>query len=238
MALLQLPTKRSDGIGFIDNRSSLYYNKFKYRARFYCRGVTLAWFNYTEQEITQKLNKYKKRFVGADPKHIHDFYNWKQSTKKNKTATVRIEGDIASIFSTDLTLLKTLETIGCPVDYTEVDDTMISGVKYFVNKPKHNYRIYLKSKRVADDFRRKLSDFIKRYENTNTVMTPSGALSSWMLDTGSYQIGSWSYAWRRNYTSSNFFIDYNDESTITLFSLMFSGMISKSYKLEKRPDPV
>jgi hypothetical protein len=238
MALSQLPTKRDDGIDFIDQRSSLYYNKFKYRARFYCKGITLAWFNYTEEEIIDKIEKFKNRFVGANSKHIMEFYNWKLETKKNKTATVRIEGEIASVFSNDLDLLKTLENIGCPVDYTEVDDTIIAGIKYFVREPKYKFRIYLKSKRVNEHFRDKLQNFIKRYENTDTVIVPSGSLENWLKDDNNYVRGSWSYNWSKCYTSSNYFMDYNDESTITLFSLMFSGMISKTYKLEKRPDSV
>ena len=238
MALSRLPTKRDDGIEFIDQRAALYYNKFKYRARFNCRGITLAWFNYTEDEILDKIKKYPNRFAGANSKHILDFYTWKVVTKKNKTATVRIEGEVASVFSNDLDLLKTLENIGCHVDYTEVDDTVISGVKYFVREPKYKFRIYLRSKRVNDEFRNKLQNFIKRYENTDTVIVPSGSLAHWLKDDSNYVRGSWSYHWNKCYTSSNYFIDYNDESTLTLFSLMFSGMISKTYKLEKRPDPV
>lgn len=238
MALSQLPTKRIDGIDFIDQRASLYYNKFKYRARFNCRGITLAWFNYTEDEIVEKIKRYPNRFSNANSKHILDFYNWKVATKKDKTATVRIEGEIASVFSNDLDLLKTLEIIGCPVDYTEVDDTIIAGIKYFVRDPKFKYRIYFKSKRVNEDFRTKLQNFIERYKDTDTVIVASGSLTSWLKDDSNYVRGSWSYHWNKCYTSSNYFIDYNDESTITLFSLMFSGMISKTYKLEKRPDPV
>lgn len=237
MALLQLTTKRSDGIDFVDQRSNLYYNKFKYRARFYCKGITLAWFNYTKDEIDERIVKYKNRFLGANSKHIIEFYNWKQLAKENKTATVRIEGNIASVFSNDLNLLKTLDTIGCTVDYTEVDNTIISGVKHFVRQPKFKYRIYLKSRRVNDDFRTKLQNFIKRYEDTDTVIVPSGSLKSWLKDDSQYVRGSWSYSWNKMWTSSNYFIDYNDESTLTLFSLIFSGIISKSYKLEKRPDP-
>ena len=238
MALSRLPTKRTDGIDFIDQRASLYYNKFKYRARFYCKGITLAWFNNTLGEINEKIRKYPSRFAGTNPDHILDFHAWKITTKKDKSATVRIEGEIASVFSNDLDLLKTLENIGCPVDYTEVDDTIISGVKYFVREPKYKYRIYLKSRRVGDDFREKLEKFIERYKNTDTVIVPSGALACWLREDSQYVRGSWSYNWNKCYTSSNYFIDYNDESTITLFSLIFSGIVAKAYKLEKRPEAV
>lgn len=238
MALSQLQTKRSDGIGFIDQRSGLYYNKFKYRARFYCKGVTLAWFKRRLDETLAKITEYQNRFKGADANHIFAFYQWKEVAKKNKTATVRIEGDVASIFSNDLALLKTLESIGCPVDYTEVDEAIIVGVKFFVKEPKYKYRLYLKSKRVTEEFRTKLLNFINRYENTDTVIVPSGSLKRWLSDDSRYAPSSWSYGWNRTYSSSSHFIDYNDESTVTLFSIMFSGMISKTYKLEKRPDPV
>lgn len=241
MALSHLPTKTVDGIEYIDYRPSLYYNKYKYRARFYCRGITLAWFNRNEKEIEDKIKRYNKRFGGANVKHIIDFTLWKEKTKKDKTAMTRIEGDTASIFSNDLQILKTLEIIGCTVDYTEVDVNIEKGVKYFVKEPKYKNRIYLRNKKVSEECKTKLYNFIERYKNTGTIIVPSNSMRLWLLPEDQKPtklVNSWFYQYKQTHSSANYFIDYNDDSIITMFSIMFPGMINKSYKLEKRPDNI
>ena len=68
-------------------------------------------------------------------------------------------------------------------------------------------------------------------------MKPSKALARWLID---YQNGSTftGWSWRLQYVSSHFYFDYDDESTLTLFMLMFSDVVHRRYKLEKRPEPV
>ncbi len=239
MGLLQLPQKRSDGIEFIDQRAGLYYTKYRYRARFYCKGVTLCWFCKNESDVKERAAKHKKRWQNADIPTVVNFLKWKLEQEQfkgpNRKATVRIEGDVAAAFSNNLDLLKTLENLGAVVDYTEVDNSVPEGIKYFVKEPKFKYRFYLKSKRVPDDFSEKLSGFFKRYEGTTIKMSPSPALTSWLIPSNSTQMVGW-YNWKKRYCCSNFFVDYDDESTLTLFMLMFDGMISRRFKLEKRPD--
>jgi len=240
MALSRLETKTVDGIEYLDYRPSLYYNKYRYRARFYCTGITLAWFNRTRQEILDKINSRRYRnFTNANPDHIISFYNWKEQSKKDKSATIRIEGDTASIFSNDLTLLKTLENIGCKVDFTEVNNNIEKGVKYFVNEPKYKNRIYLRSKKASPELKTKLYNFIERYKDTTTKIIPSNALRIWLLpeDKKPTKItNTWFYTYKQSRLSSNFFINFDDESVMTLFGIMFPGLIAKNYKLEKRPD--
>lgn len=239
MALLQLPQKRTDGIEFIDQRSSLYYSKYTYRARVHCSGITLCWFCKDETDIQKRANKHPKRWKNADVPTITKFFNWKSEQEKlkgpNKKATVRIEGNVASVFSNDLDLLKTLGSIGAPVDYTIVDESVPQGTKYFVNQPKYKFRLYLKAKRVPEGFSDRLASFFKRYEGTSTKMSLSPSLKQWLKPIPVMHLTSWA-TWKRTYCSSNFFVDYNDESTLTLFTLMFDGMIHRTYKLEKRPD--
>lgn len=234
MESLQLINK-TPGIDYIDNRDSLYYNKYRFRARIHCAGITMTWFCKTTNEVIALRNKHR-RWKESNETGVINFINWKNNIdKKANPHTIRVEGNIGSVFSNDLNFLKTLETTGCTVDYTEVNQCIPTGTKYFVRQPKHKYRIYLKSKRVQNDFKGKLGDFINRYKKTDTVITPSPALQHWInFIPSSY---SWQ-AWKTGYCSSQFFIDYNDESIITLFALIFDGMISKKYKLEKQPDPV
>jgi hypothetical protein len=236
MGLSKLQQIRSDGIGFIDHRVGPYYSKYNYRARLYCTGITLIWWAKTVEEIVTLAARNKKRYQYADVPSVQKFFEWKlanQGDKNNKNCNIRVEGNVASVFSNDLVLLKTLESIGCAVDFTEVDSTMPVGVKYFVNEPKFKYRIYLKSKRVEDVFVDKLNGFVTRYKDSDSKVVPSKALESWLSP--SNRSRGWS-TWRNRYCSSSYFFDYNEESTLTLFMLHFDNIVSKRYKLEKRPD--
>ena len=234
MALSKLAQIRSDGIEYIDHRPSLYYSKYLYRARYYCKGITMLWFRKTEAEIDKQVGS-NKRWKDANVPAIKAFLNWKDANNDNydkKLLTIRMEGNVASVFSNDLTMLKTLENLGVVVDFTIVDESIPQGTKYFARDPKHKYRLHLKSKRVADDFPDKLKAFIDRYKDTDTVIIPSRGLKDWVNP--SDRRSMWS--WRARYCSSHYYIDYNDESVTTLFMLCFDGMVHRCYKLEKRPD--
>jgi len=236
MGLLKLTTNNTEGIDYLDNRNGLYYNKYKYRARVYCPGITVTWFCKDPAEVQNRISK-NSRWNNANQTVIANFITWKNNNnKKINPHTIRVEGNIASVFSNDLDFLKTLDNLGCIIDYTEVYDCVPEGVKYFTNPPKHQFRIYLKSKRVSEEFPSQLSDFIERYKGTETIISPSPALKSWLNASFTNQ-PSW-MSWRNRYCSSHYFIDYNEESVITLFSLIFNNMISRRFKLEKQPSPV
>lgn len=230
MGLYKLPQKRSDGIEFIDLRPGLYYNKYRYRARIYIEGITVAWWAENEKEVDEMIKR--RRLKNPERDLIVKYIEWLNSLppKKDKYS-IRLEHNTGAVFSNDLDFLKTIETIGAEVDYTEVDTSAPTGTKYFKNEPKHKFRLYLKSKRVPEKFTEELKSFIDRYKDTNTVLTASPSLRLWLERNGISR-----YSWMSKYCSGHFFIDYNDESTLTLFTLMFDGMVAKRYKLEKRPD--
>ena len=238
MGLLKLPQKRNDGVEYIDHRPSMYYNKYQYRLRFYLDGLTLCWFSKSEKELEDRAKKHK-RYAKVDIESIKQFFNWMnvEKSKKDKQSTIRIEHNIGAVFTNDLTLFKSLIAIGPPTDITEVDPSIPAGIKYFAKQPEFKYRVHLKSKRVKDDFPIKIYNFFKRYEKSETKMKPSKALARWLID---YQNGSTftGWSWRLQYVSSHFYFDYDDESTLTLFMLMFSDVVHRRYKLEKRPEPV
>ena len=242
MALLRLTQKRSDGVWFVDHRSSLYYDKYRYRARVYAVGIHQLYWIKSEQMLRERYKKNSKQFKNVELEKLVKFFIWMfpKRNNKDKVYGFRIESDIAAVFSNDLNLLKDLENIGYSVDYTEVVESIPYGVKYFVKEPKHKYRVHLKSKKVHAGFADKLREWINRYEGTNTVISPSNALKQWytpeLLNFTNPYVPNWNQNWRTRYSSSSFFIDYNDESTLTLFMLMFDGMVQRHYKLEKRPD--
>lgn len=233
MGLLQLTPTRNDGVNYIDSRGSLYYGKYNYRARIYCEGITMCWFVKSADEVDEYLSNINRstRWKNANVDSIKKFLDWMNSlpTGKDRKHTVRMEGNVAAVFSNDLNFLKQVDTFGCNVDYTEVDTSVPESTRYFVKEPKYKYRIYLKSKRVTDKIKQDLSKFFNRYENTGTVIVPSPALTRWLN-------GDQRKYWYSNYSSSHFFIDYNDESTSSLISLMFGELIKSRLKLEKRPE--
>ena len=151
--------------------------------------------------------------------------------KKNKDITVRIEFNSCSVFSNDLQLLHTLDQLHpeLVVQYTEVQKSQFSGIKYFARDPKHKYRVYLKSRRVPENFIDELKDLFTKVKN----LYPSPALNSWVLPK-SLRTSYWKY----RYTSSAHFIDYDDESTLSYLAIMHGEMLGKKYKLEKRPQPI
>ena len=239
MALSKLTPIRNDGVEFIDCRNTLYYDKFRYRARFHCAGLELIWWSNSEDEIQKRFNEQKKRFKNANLVSVKQFFNWKKNNQALKfdKARIRIEGGVAAIFSNNLAYLKTLEGLGAIVDYTEVDNSVPEDTKYFLKEPKYKYRFHLKSKRVKDDFALKLAEWVDRYQGTNTVIQPSKALNVWLTEAKRIKKGFGTMSsWRMLWTSSHYYIEYDDESTLTLFMLMFDGMVHRKYKLLKRPD--
>lgn len=238
----------------IEQRSNLYYNKYRYRARLRIVGLNRTWYARTMTEFVERLEHLKKDaielwsrpYYSAHTKELDEidiyaiekYINWRNIyftpvDKIDKKVLVRIEHNIASIFANDLNLLYTLESINGKgsVTYTEVDTCIPNGVKYFKNEPKHKYRAYLKTRYNIDErFREDLLKFIDRYKNTNTVIVPSLALRKWLSPE--------KHKWTNRHCSSHFFLDYDNESTNTLLGIMIGDMISRRFTLQKEPDPI
>jgi hypothetical protein len=89
----------------------------------------------------------------------------------------------------------------------------------------HNYRVYFKSKRVEQNVQSELRNLL----NKNKSLTPSNAFNKWLY-------GSTKNLWKSRWMSSAYFIDYDDESTLSYLALMHGDLLGRKYKLEKRPD--
>jgi len=249
MALSKLQTPLD--IDIVDDRTSLYYNKYEYRARFYIIGLNRCYYAKTMSEYIERLaninrdnfnfsndtgyvEKIKSELLAINLDSIERFITWRNmySLKENKQAMIRVEGNTAAVFSNDLALLKTLEQLepGLSINYSQVNKTIPNGIKYFKTEPKYKYRAYLKGKRIEPDFKLKLANFIDRYKDTSTIIEPSKAFSEWISEENN------SIFWRRAFLSAAYHFNYNDESTSTLLALIFPSFIHKFYKLEKQPD--
>jgi hypothetical protein len=240
MGLLKL-AENVPGIDFYEYRDQHYYNKYEYRARFNLFGVRYTWYIKDDiQELIDRLdtkNNYSIRLeedrdlIRENLPKLDAFIQWRTGQKNKKNSTIRIEGNTVAVFSNDLVELKHIETAinGIEVDYTQAQMSNYIGVKHFVRRPKHNFRIYLKSRRVEGSFAEDLHNMFKN----NKKLYPSPALRHWALGCKNNQNG-----WRYRFSNANHFIDYDDESTLSYLALMHGDMLGKRYKLEKRPEEV
>lgn len=227
------------GINYIDYRDSTYYNKYNYRARVTVLGLRRGHY-YNPEEFEQRLTNGKlwgrvtdaeKEEIKQNIPEIKSVLQFRIDHKKNKQITIRMEGNTMAVFHNDLDFLhKNFDgLVGATVDYTEVETSGYAGIKTFVNEPKYKFRVYFKSRRVPDNFKQGMTTLL----DNNKQLKPSGALKIWLKDVQNTRSFWWS-----NYCSSNYFIDYNDESYLSYLALMYGENLGKKYKLEKRPDIV
>lgn len=226
------------GIDYYEYRDQLYWNKYAYRARVKLAGARYTWYTNDRAGLEERLNNKYTHFslngierdkVINNMDALTKFIEWRNLNKKTKKATIRIEHDTVAVFANDLTLLQTLHDIDnkLEIDYTECQTAIFAGIKFFVQEPKHKYRIYLKSKKIEDTF----VEDLKRTLSTSKNLYPSNALKSWLNSSSNR-------TWRYRFTSASHAIDYNEESTLSYLMLMHGEMFGKRYKLEKRPNTI
>ena len=251
MAYLKLDNN-VHGIDYLEYRSSLYWGKFKYRAKTNIPRISVlssASIHFWENQLKSSTKHYWHYWTNtncSDIKQIEKdwliFINkYKPIVKKcfklkehiqntkDKTISIRLEGDTISIFSNDLKRLHELKTCNdIIIDFTEAvvgEPGNFAGIKYFVREPKHKSRIHLKNKRVDLNTIIEFKQLLKRFDK----LYPSLTLQKWL-----YSIEERKSSTR--YCHSAFSIDYDDESLITYLALAHGDLLGHRYLLEKRPD--
>ncbi len=241
MALLR-SVNNVPNIDYYEYRETNFYNKYSYRAKLTIDGLSYTRYARTPQDLLNrltgpsrtKIREHTLNQVMAKITELNNYINWRNTHKKSKAVTCRLEMNSVSIYSDDLDLLLTLKDLGVvTVNITEAQLEKFSGTKYYVNKPKHNYRIYLRGVYFDD------KNFVKDLYNTiekSKELVPSKALKEWLdkYINRPTLITSWKYS----RTDGNHSIDYDNESTLSYLLLMYGHMLGKRYKLEKRPEPV
>lgn len=240
MALLK--SANIPGIDLIEYRDTLYYNQYNYRLRLFVPGSRYTYWCKKPEDLDAKLTGKHKGYGNVRKEDIQkvtdnlsalkEIINLTKERKEKKEFSMRLEGDTLAVFSSDLTILDRIKSqLGQQYvqDCTQAETAGFSGTKYFVEEPKHKYRVYLRSKRVDDNFHNELREMLQRQKS----LYPSNALRRWYTNNGK-RYGIWHFRW----TSSAHFIDYDDESTLSYLALLYGEVLGKKYKLEKRPDPI
>ena len=228
------------GVDLVDYRDQLYYNKYEYRARVNVPGLRRGYY-WSPDEFIERFNDNKlwgrpgaeeRKIIQENLEDIKQCLQFRDDYKKDKSVTIRMEGNIMAVFHNDLAFLhkKFDGIVGATVDYTQVETSGFVGIKTFVNEPKHKYRVYFRGKKVPENFRESVLKTLEANKN----LRPGPAFKSWLKQPPS---SGWR-SWYHNYLSPNYFIDYNEESYLSYFSLLHGEFLGKKYKLEKRTESV
>ena len=215
-----------------EDRNKLYFNKFRYRSTLITRYLGFIYYTHSITDYREKLNQVAQHRAQwarqVDMSHC-DFYliekviNFREHHKDRKDVTLRLEHDKLSVFTNDIDILNKVYDIFPKTYLSEVTLTE-PGVMLFVKEPAYKYRIYLKSRQVSTEFKEDFFDFV----TTNPSVSASPALVNTLRNPRRA---------RYPFMHGGYFLNYNDESTVTLLGLLFPQILGKVYKLEKRPEP-
>lgn len=220
----------------LESRTSLYYNKFKYKCSFYLWGShTLIFYKNFKSFLSacknykgNSLRKYSKKelefLVANNSSNLQLFLTLYKERKENNCFIRCGNGGNITIFSNELSYLKSIQDILKIKDFNfyEVEKTT-NGIKTFIREPKHNYRLYLRTCKITKQQKFELLETITK----NKDLYPSVAFRQWLTQPNYMN-------WYGTYLTSNYFIDYDNESTLSLFGIFHGNLISKTFKLEQK----
>jgi len=229
-----------------DKRNNLYFGKYKYRTTFKVVGANYIWriktiekFEFQMQKNLNQLNGLKSRNYPTATdwiNEINEIINLPNYDKikeliilRNDTSekyASRIERQNVSFYSDDLDFLESTATkFDDNPEFFQAIIPVEKGVMLFKKEPKFKFRTYFKSRFVSEQIVMDLKDFLDRYDISkgNTTLKANSTLKSvsgskWFKYTGIY---------------GSSYVDYNDESTLTLLNMFFSEIIGKTYRLMK-----
>lgn len=222
----------------IDTRNALYFGKYQYRAKCKVEGAAYTYYSKGIEEFKSKMAKrsatapsyievmmtgWQSRIDLINYEQIATYFSWREDAPSD-LYMARIQGNMISFFSDDLDLLKTLTVLDPNLEISIVD-IIGKNVLYFKKEPKFKYRTYFRGKKVPDNFKEDVRSFMERYENIASICP---ALKRLINETTGRK--HW-----YNYLHSSYYVDYDQESTLTLLHMFFGSMLAKTYTLEKQP---
>jgi len=224
----------------LTERNKLFYNKFCYRVVLKYSGVRFISNTRNLDHFKQKIEVARRNnAVGLwyripAPKleelnldlceKLISFYNKYDASKEVTFLHNNYKSII--VYTSNIDILTELFDLDNNIEITQALPAP-PAIMYFAKDPKFAYRVYLKGIRATESLISDLSDFSHRYEQSPELQ---------LCQSLKEYVNSTMYRKRYyNYLSNNYFIDYNDPSTLTLMHLLFNECMGKNYKLEKRP---
>ena len=213
-------------------KPNLYFNKYKYRATIEIENLRFAHLSETFDQFLEFFRKesnvsstrYWARAVvpnsSSELVRLRSTIEYRNRVHDIEGVDIRKEYDSISFYSNDLNLLKEVWTFNPKSCITEIN-LMPAGVMTFAQDPIYQYRTYLVNRKIENNSKEELLDFVKR----TTEVEPSNSLERWLVHPR---------RWSHSYSSDKYFLSYDDPRILTMLGLICPEIIGKSYKLEKR----
>ena len=213
----------------IEHRNKLYFNKYRYKASIFVIGIRHTYYTKSIKDFKHRIDMLKTRLSNhgyrsiasldsirqIDYDRIEKFINWRGLNSKN--VTIRMEGDYASIFGNDLSTIKELSEIDEQISLFEVALTE-KDIIFFKKDPKFKFRVYIKPVRATQEFIDNMIDFMGRNSENKNMGFSNAFIKDVEEQANRYMHGS-------------YYIEYNDESTLSLLYLLFPKVLGKNYRL-------
>lgn len=219
----------------IENRTSLYFGKYMYRAQCQVMGASYTYYTNNITQFKNKLentkasrnnyrisvynNRFEETIDHIDFEQIEKFFEWKKN-KDTDQYMFRIQGNQVSFFSNDLSLLKTLTEIDENPKYSKAE-IQSTDTLYFKKEPKYKYRTYFKGKKAPIGMAEHIEDLIKMYGD-KIKFSPGMIRNLNRYPNSPYR-----------YMHTSYYVDYNDQSMLSIFGLWFGENLGKSFSLKK-----
>jgi hypothetical protein len=225
---------------------NLFLNKYEYKASArlvgigFCRNVfniekykntierIRSWWTSPMHELDSTDRKFRSDYVNyldrIDFEHISIFLKWRSNYKGN--CSYRQNSDKVTMFTNDIDSLNELVAILPEVQVTRAISAEPNTI-YFKKEPKFKHRIYLKPKKLTDEFYNSMHEFLKK-NKSKSIYKFSPALARCFKPIARTYFSP-------NFLHGSYYIDYDDPSTEVYLHIMFPGMMGKTYNCKKQP---
>ena len=206
-------------------RNKLFYDKYKYKVDINLMGSRYLKHSSTYENFIKRVTDMGYPVTEYAAKYRDLFYFYKKHNN-HKEVTFLHSWGFLGLYTSNETILNELLTLNLGL---KVQEAVIPPEKimYFANEPQFKYRTYLKSTRVSDTLIDSLSGIADRYKNTTIHF--SDGLTKFIK----------SKHWKHrtySYLNNSHFIEFNEDTIITILHLVAGECVGKTYKLEKRPE--
>ena len=229
-----------------DRRFNWYFDKYQLRAQIKLPGIQHFRNTKSTEDFENRLDyslapnyhtgsKDARTTVRTKVRDVENalrkFITWKH-TNSNTDFICKVSFNTVDIYTNDLYMIQDLKILldnEQKIDFNfyraEKIPNFERSVVYHKN-PKHMFRLFLASRVWTYDERQTLLEFLN--QNSRSVF-PCSSLIEWI--TRVYRgINLNNTRW----SSSSFFIDFDDEQFITYFGLKFNGSVGKLCHIKKR----
>ena len=222
------------------SRQHLYFNQYKYRCCMMIGGMNYFKNTTTREDVDfevvrlqqEPFHTWRKPLRSASVENIKMFVSWRNRVKdKQSTFKLVITQNTVNIYSNEPDLILSIKDHFSDTDvvetikltFSEIREDYEHDVIYRAN-PQYKYRVYFKSRRVTQEEKNELHEFL--LENQVTM---SASLERWFERERHLRSMSGGY-WVWDYL----FFDYDDEYIVTLLALKFDNTIRKICRIVKK----